>query len=171
MLNSAVFSPDGQLVLTCGGFRAQLWNLNAKQVGSPMGGRLTVEAAVFSPDGQVVLTRAGNEAFLWNREGASIAPHLSTRGHMETGEFSADGRFVLTASETGLGRLWNLDGTPASPTMRHSSVAAFVPGGKFILTGASDQTIRLRDFGDRQRTDAVELPGYPTSFTFAVNGG
>ena len=170
-LNSAVFSPDGQLVLTAGGFRACLWDLSGKQVGSPMGNRLTVEAAVFSPDGQVVLTRAGNDAFLWNREGASIAPHLSTRGHMETGEFSADGRFVLTASETGLGRLWNLDGTPASPTMRHSSVAAFVPGGKFILTGASDQTIRLRDFGDRQRTDAVELPGYPTSFTFAVNGG
>jgi WD40 repeat protein/serine/threonine protein kinase len=121
---TAVFSPDGRLVLTGGtDGTARLWNAaDARPIGSPLahqpadglppGQDCHVLAAAFSPDGEQVLTGTmvgtmlhdlnrrrlfGGEARLWEvRTGRPIGQPWPHPGPVMTVSFSPDGRKALT---------------------------------------------------------------------------
>ncbi len=65
-VKSAVFSPDGQFILTaCDDNTAKLWNLNRGPIATFQHGSW-VNSAVFSPDGQFILTASDDgTAKLW----------------------------------------------------------------------------------------------------------
>jgi WD40 repeat protein len=61
VVNAAVFSPDGQRVLTASWDNtARLWDLSGKSLATFQGHTDVVNAAVFSPDGQRVLTTSND---------------------------------------------------------------------------------------------------------------
>ena len=99
---SAVFSPDGQQVLTASMDKtAKVWSAASGEcLRTLMGHTGRVKSAVFSPDGQQVLTASNDEtAIVWSA--ASGACLLTLMGHEDwvySAVFSPDGQQVLTAS-------------------------------------------------------------------------
>jgi len=111
----AVFSPDGQFVLTCTyeipptgigytqdhypdacDFYVKLWN-NSGQVVGLFKHVNPVELATFSPDGQYILTYInGGEIKLWGINGQALKIFRHEWG-IETAAFSPDGKNILIA--------------------------------------------------------------------------
>jgi WD40 repeat protein/serine/threonine protein kinase len=124
-VRTAIFSPDGKLVLTGGtDGTARLWQTDT---GRPFGPPLRhgtpddkhairVAAAAFSPDGQLVVTGSqavdlaakryiGGEARLWRvATGAAVGEPWPHRGPVKAIAFSPNGQRVLTGGIVSEGR-------------------------------------------------------------------
>ena len=149
----AVFSPDGQRVLTAS------WDNTARLWDAATGAELLVlkghegpvTSAVFSPDGRRVLTASQDKtARLW--DAATGAELLVLKGHenwVTSAVFSPDGRRVLTASGDHTARLWDAaTGAELLVLKGHEdpvTSAVFSPDGRRVLTASFDHTARLWD--------------------------
>jgi WD40 repeat protein len=104
---SAVFSPDGQFILTASlDETAILWSVNGKVLTKFIGHSDYVVSAVFSSDGQYILTASDDKtARLWDRSGNNIARFEHSRAVTSAG-FSPEEKYVLTASEDGTAKIW-----------------------------------------------------------------
>jgi WD40 repeat protein len=152
-VTSAVFSPDGKVVLTTShDGTAQRWeSVSGRVLGAPMrhGGR--VLSGAFSPDGRTILTVSDDgTARLWNAlTGEPISKPLPHEGPVRFGAFSADGRFVLTTSDDQQARVWSVaTGTLAIPPLKHPAKItgeALSPDGKTVLTACEDGKVRIWD--------------------------
>ncbi len=96
-VNSAVFSPDGQQILTASedGF-AKLWDRrgNLKQAFDHEG--YEVESAAFSPNGKQVMTLANGMVKLWGMNGSLVDSDTLPSGHAaDLSDFSTDGTRIL----------------------------------------------------------------------------
>ena len=113
-VNSSVFSPDGQKVLTASDDNtARLWSLSGDALAVySHDDEDEVRTAVFSNDGRQVLT-GGNDkiARLWSLEGELLASYQHKKNVFQA-TFSNDDRQILTLSERriddsfGDARLW-----------------------------------------------------------------
>lgn len=117
VINSAVFSPNGELILTTSSDdTVRLWDLLGNELVVFQEHREGILSTVFSPDGSMILTTSGDDmARLWDLTGNELAVF---QGHGEdfrlvvfsptvnTGIFSPDGKMVLTASGDYTARLW-----------------------------------------------------------------
>ena len=76
-VSGAVFSPDGQFILTCSADKtARLWDKNGLPIKTLEGHTSYVYGAVFSPDGQFILTRSDDKtARLWDSLPSYIRRH------------------------------------------------------------------------------------------------
>ena len=153
---SAVFSPDGQRILTASqDSTARIWNLAGQQLAILNGHENQVVNAVFAPqDGNLILTGSIDKtARLWNADGellATLKGHSADVGHLT---FSPDGQLLLTAVDgggtpEGVVRLWNRSGQLLATLEGHDnnewiSQIAFSPDGQRILTRSQDKTIRI----------------------------
>ena len=104
----AVFSPDGQFILTCSRDNtARLWGKNGMPLKTLEGHTSYVNSAVFSPEGQFILTcSADNTARLWDKNGM---PLKTLEGHtysVSGAVSSPDGQSILTCSADKTARLW-----------------------------------------------------------------
>lgn len=99
-INSAVFSPDGQLVLTSGDDRtARLWETETgREVRVITGHTAEVKSAVFSPDGEFVLTASyDGTSRIWHADtGVEAARFGMNEEQLEGAVFSPKGDLVLT---------------------------------------------------------------------------
>ncbi|MGR3277259.1 AAA-like domain-containing protein [Acaryochloris marina NIES-2412] len=87
---SAVYSPDGQHILTL------------------MGHQGTVRSDVFSPDGQHILTASGdNTARVWDQQGHLLHTLMGHQSWVSSAVFSPDGQHILTASNDKTARVWS----------------------------------------------------------------
>jgi len=95
MVNTAVFSPDGQNVLTASedGF-AKLWDRNGKLV-KVFPHETEVFMAAFSPNGQQILTLTRTDVSLWEKDGrlTDKDPIPETMTNLDS--FSTDGMKII----------------------------------------------------------------------------
>lgn len=156
-VNSAVFSPDGERILTaCGDYRkpgfARLWDaFTGFPVGKPLRHADRVNSAVFSPDGTRVLT-VGDDcaARLWDAATGDllVAPFLN-EFPARCCSFCLDGTRILWVSGGKIAQPWDCSTGVSLHPIRHGdwalSSAVFSPDGLRILTSAHDGTARLWD--------------------------
>eukprot|EP00450_Noctiluca_scintillans_P002114 CAMPEP_0194499632 /NCGR_PEP_ID=MMETSP0253-20130528/15882_1 /TAXON_ID=2966 /ORGANISM="Noctiluca scintillans" /LENGTH=220 /DNA_ID=CAMNT_0039341401 /DNA_START=78 /DNA_END=736 /DNA_ORIENTATION=+ len=111
IVNSAVFSPDGQQVLTASFDKtAKVWSAASGEcLLTFIGHNGPVDSAVFSTDGQQVLTASKDgSAKVWSAASGECLNTLS--GHTDrvsSAVFSADGQQILTASNDGSAKVWS----------------------------------------------------------------
>ncbi len=179
-VSSAVFSPDGQLIVTASmDGTARLWS----QDGTPLAvftahtddihhSAFTptddITSVVFSPDGQTILTASdAGIARLWDRQGKELAIFTGHTYGISSAIFSPDGATILTASGDWTVRLWNRQGQLLGVLNHEAGVntIVFSPDGQFILTASFDNTARL---WDRQGKELAVLQGHTEGLNSAV---
>ncbi len=158
-LKSAIFSPDGKLVLTiCENGTFTVWNaVNQTRLFPTIIPDFDVVSAVFSPDGsQFLTTNADFTARLWNTQTAKLLGiSLKHNGDVKTSIFSPDGKLILTSCRDRSVRLWDaVTGEQLGPALLQDGdviSAMFSSDGKQILTAGAG-TVRVWDL-------ASENPG------------
>jgi len=165
----AVFSPDGQRILTASeDGTARLWSAaNGQQVTKLEGHTSGVADAAFSPDGMRIVT-AGEDrtARVWNATDGQMLVKLEGHSNRVThAEFSSNGQRIITASEDGTARVWNaasgqlvanLEGD--GKAVRH---AEFSPNGQRIVTASDDGTARVWNAANGQLVARLEGQSKP----------
>jgi WD40 repeat protein/class 3 adenylate cyclase len=153
LLIQAVYSPDGQRVLTGSGDNtAWLWEAaTGRPVLTFTGHTNWVNGVAYAPDGKTVMTgSADHSAALWDaltgKQIRRITDHTDT---VEDVAYSPDGKRVLTGSLDGTARLWDFETGALLGVFsaRDSAIAAvaFSPDGKSILAGTADHLAHLWD--------------------------
>ena len=153
VLWSALFSPQGDRLLTVGGNDAQLIEVATRkrvQRFSPHG---AVAAVDISPDGRLLATGSWDRTVkIWDVATGRAIHKLDGvhRGYVNSVEFSPDGALILTGSDDGTARLWDVaTGKPVEPVFRgHGSrvrQARFSSDGSKVLTTSNDKTARIWD--------------------------
>lgn len=195
---SAVFSPDGQKLVTDKGTGdLRIWETST---GMPLGKPLypvrhagvtrsyLSNKASWSPDGSRLIVPSGDRtARIWNVDSCQEStPPLQHPGYVISAAFSPDGQRALTVclsnSEESCARIWNArTGEQQLPELQHPGVtaAAFSPVGQRVLTVGNDRTIRMWDASTCQLIGEPVQHGVPladAAFTedgrkFAVIGG
>lgn len=101
-VNSASFSPDGQLVVTASDDKtARIWDLQNHNHITLLGHDSRANIACFSPNGQLVVTGSDDRtARVWDLMGRQIATYSHSE-NVVSATFSSDGKYILTiTSET-----------------------------------------------------------------------
>jgi len=169
-MHSAVFSPDGTLVVTASDDGAvEIWETVTGQRlsnidGGPLGLGQTkeVHAVAFSPDGTLVVVAGWKDGVtLWKlRTRNPLEPWLPDvlglhGGPVNSVAFSPDGKQIVTASDDGTAktwdvptREWDLSSKLRFTLQGHKGAvvaAAFSPNGKLIVTASKDNTAKIWD--------------------------
>jgi len=90
---SAVFSPDGQQILTASREAARLWDTKGTLLTEFRGHQEGVYRAIFSPDARQILTTNGKNISLWDTKG-NLLSVLQGNSYINA-VFSPDGSKIL----------------------------------------------------------------------------
>ncbi len=146
-VNSAVFSPSGNRILTASEDKtAKLWDLQGKLL-QEFKHENPVTSAVFSPDERTILTVSRDKSSrMWNLQGR-LLQEFTHEKIVTSAVFSPDGRTILTASDDNTARLWNPQGALLRVFSHRSDVKAarYSPEGTRILTLSRDLNAWLLD--------------------------
>lgn len=183
-LESAVFSPDGQQVLTAStDHSVRLWDA---QTGETL--RVWADAGDFggfSPNGRLIATASREgQVRLWERQTGALYATLQHAGNLFwMPSWSADAQHLGTSTLDATGHattwLWDVPARRLVAQMPGSGLlrpqAAFSKDGTLLLTGEAGQTLSLWDArtGTRQATIATPRlpdPPFPTYASFSADG-
>ena len=142
-IGSVTFSPDGNIIVSCGGNNIHLWNPQTNQLLKTLIGHTeSVNSVVFSPDGNTIAS-AGNDRTirLWN---ANTREHIKTlMAHADSVSsvvFSSSGETIASAGNDRTIRLWNVNTGELLKTLtghvEKVNTVAFSPDGKTIASGS-----------------------------------
>jgi WD40 repeat protein len=167
----AVFSPDGTVVASVGGWvyvdfqeehPVYRWRLGAKgRLRLLLGHTRELLVVTYSPDGSLLATGGDDRTVrLWNTDTGQLRGLLRHRGSINAVAFSPDGRTLATTGGRSVD-LWDLDALPEAigpggrsrPPRRavlrdHQDkvhALAFTPDGATLGSAADDHTVRLWD--------------------------
>jgi len=155
-LDSARFSPDGNLILTADsrhheGIR-RLWDKEGNYLTVLRGHNSSVNTTEFSPDSRYLLTASDDgTARLWDRQGKAVLV-LQHEQPVQKAEFSPKGNYILTDSgsswEDRTIRIWDRTGKLLAAFRREDKVDGvdFGADENQILSWGGD-TARLRNTG------------------------
>jgi WD40 repeat protein len=137
-VNSASFSPDGQIIATTSGdTTAKLWSHEGKFLNTLRGHNGTVNSVSFSPDGKTIASASFDKSvILWSRDSELLH---TLKGHTDTiysVGFSSDGQTIATSSQDKTVKLWSRGGKLLQ-TLPHKdgvSSVSFSPDGKIIAS-------------------------------------
>jgi WD40 repeat protein/DNA-binding winged helix-turn-helix (wHTH) protein len=169
---NAVFSPDGQRILTASEDNtARIWNTaDGRLLAVLSGHRDRVQRGVFSPDGQRILTSSDDHtARIWNTADGTLEAIL--KGHtreVRSAAFSSDGLHILTASYDETVRIWNTaDGGLLGVIHSGNSIqsAAFSPNGQRIVTAGASTVVQVWRTADSHLL--ASLRGHTNSIYYA----
>jgi WD40 repeat protein len=152
-VNSAVFSPDGKLVLSGSDDNAlKLWDVaSGRELRSFTGHGATVTSVAISPNGRLALSGSNDASVrLWElvsgRELGKLAGH---RDGVSSVAFTPDGRLALSGSWDRSLKLWDLaTGRTIRSFAGHRdgvTSIAISADGKLALSGSRDKTLKLWD--------------------------
>ncbi len=135
--NFPVFSPEGQILASCGGEEIKLWDVATGREIKAISGNFPV----FSPEGQILASCGGEEIKLWN---VTTGREIKTlRGHSDyicSVSFSPDGQTLASCSGEEI-KLWDVaTGKEIKTISGHSPV--FSPDGH-TLASVDYCTIKL----------------------------
>jgi WD40 repeat protein len=166
-ITSALFSPDGTLVVTTStDDTARVWKADAAQplatLRHPDG---DVVSAGFSKDGRKLVTAtAGSSTVVWQvgtweRDFSAVGPLNPATG----ASFSPNGRFIVTSSRDRNAHLYNADtGSRLAILSGHGEsvvAASFSPDGRSLVTASDDGSARVWDPGTEDPLQVVGTVG------------
>jgi WD40 repeat protein len=155
LVNSAVFSPDNQIIVTVGANSSvtegmiALWNRNGTRIKTFKGHNAYIRDVSFSPDSQLFATAGGEldpTVKLWNRDGQSIT---ILQGHTDAVygvSFSPDGEMIASSSKDNTVKLWNRNGNLITTLQGHTGWVwnvSFSPDSQTIASASEDQSVKL----------------------------
>ncbi|MCB0854351.1 MAG: WD40 repeat domain-containing protein, partial [Bacteroidetes bacterium] len=111
-LSAAVFSPDGQQVLT-GGFDslAQLWDVNQQTLLLELSLQSSIFSLAFAPDQSVfIIGCEDGKAYLFDPSGNQLQVFEGHQGGVTAVNFTPSSKKIITGSEDQRVILWNLSG-------------------------------------------------------------
>jgi hypothetical protein len=150
-LNSAVFSADGNLVMTASDDQtARVWSVKSSEVVRLRGYTSPVKSAFFSADVSRVLTGFKDDVQVRNAiTGESETDLKGHKNNVNSTAFSPDGRQVVTASDDNTARVWDAtSGEGVAVFKGHDGIVysgAFSPSGDRVVTASADNTARVWD--------------------------
>lgn len=165
MVFSAVFSPDGNRVLTgCDDGIVRLWDLSGNRLHRFEGHGRAVTSVAFSPDGRSAVSGSLDRTIrLWDIESGTM--ELCLAGHAKavlSVAIAPDGQHVLSGGADATLRLWEIEGgTEIGSFSGHGdgiTCAAFTPQGDRVLSGSLDKTVRLWEVASR--TEVYRFEGH-----------
>jgi len=162
-ITSAIFSPDGTLVVTTSADdTARVWNLHDPEplaILRHLDGN--VVSAAFSADGtRLVTATEGSSALVWHvgtwiREVGLIGPLNPATG----ASFNPSRRFVVVSSRDRNAHIFHADnGLRVAVLAGHTdgvNVAAFSPDGRLLVTASEDGSARIWDPGTEDLLEVV----------------
>lgn len=169
-INSAVFSPDGQSVLT-GAWdnTVRLWDVNGNEL------KLfeftdKIFSATFSPDGKKILASSYATAQLWDLAGNPLQS-FEHEGEEVTAVLSPDGQTMLTCYQGNTIQLKNLDNQLLQLFQHEDKVsdAVFAPDGQTVLTGSWDNSAKLWDLAGNE-LQSFQHRAWVESVAFSPDG-
>lgn len=169
-INSAVFSPDGQAVLT-GAWdnTVRLWDVKGNELKS-FEFTDKIFSANFSPDGNIILASSYATAQLWDLAG-NVLQSFEHNGEEVTASFSPDGQTVLTCNQGNTIQIRNLDNQLLQLFQHQDKIsdAVFAPDGQTVLTGSWDNTAKLWDLAGNE-LQSFQHRGWVESVAFSPDG-
>jgi len=176
-IQSATFSPDGRLILSCGGNTAKLWDVaSGRELRTFTGHSDSVFTVAFSPDGRYALSGGADDLIkLWEvasgREVRTFTGHTSL---VSSVVFSRDGRFVLSGSWDNTLKLWDVaSGREIRTFTGHTKwiySVSLSPDGRRALSGASDKTAKLWDVATAREIRTFVHAGIVNAVIFSPDG-
>jgi WD40 repeat protein len=184
-VNALAISPDGRwLALASTDATARLWDLTVQEPSSPKlvlkGHGDWIRALTFSSDSQFLVTGSADKTTrLWNFKEPSKAPLEYELGEdVSCLAVSPDGHWLAVGLVSGVVRLIDLTGGPASPAplnlVGHGDAIlflAFSPDSQTLLSASADKTARLwslKKEGVAPVATVLSGPGGPiTAFTMS----
>jgi WD40 repeat protein len=151
---TAIFTPQGDGLLTVGGDEARLWDIATGWEKMAFSRQGAVASARFSPDGKHVVTSSWDKAVrIWNAE--TGRPERKLEGHtgsVNDAAFSPDGKTIVTAGNDKIAILWDVaDGKILRTFKGHAGpiycavLFNTADGAKRLLTASQDGTVRIWD--------------------------
>ncbi len=150
-VESALFSPDGQRVLTASDdHTARLWSSkDGRLLATLEGHKDRIIYAEFSSDGKRIVTASfDHTARIWDGvHGALLAILEGHTDKLMRAQFSLDGMRIVTASLDHTARVWSTaDGHSLAVLQAHGnsvSKAVFSPDGRLIVTAGWDNIAHI----------------------------
>lgn len=172
-LNSAVFSPDDQQILTAGDDgQLVLWDIDtatAKLRFNERSGR--IRSAEFSSNGARIVTAADNgAATIWNAANGEMEREFGVGGTaLNCAALSPDESLLIAGDADNNVHVWNVEnGEPKPNFSGHTAeitAVAFSPDGSRILTAARDNLVKIWDVTGKE---LLTLRGHSMEVTSAA---
>ena len=170
-VHSIVFSPDGALVATGGDKDVSIWNTATGKQTQILKGRLPgipVDSLSFSPDGKL-LAAGGRELRVWDLASENVEPPSfvldASALFVRCVAFSPAGTLISSSAENLYH--WDIKSKRLLGVLRgHQGaidVIAFSPDGTRIVSGSTDNTVRLWDVNTRESVTDISPDALPYS--------
>lgn len=168
VVSSAVFSPEGQYILTASEDKtAKLWDKEGNFIITLRDHTQKVNSAVFSPDGQHILTASDDQtAKIWSVNGYLIYTLAAHRGAVKNAFYSPDGAYILTVSEDNQASIWTKEGKLISkfPHLHKRKAPCFSSNSLMVLHISNQQEAEMRSMDGRV---IKKFPGNYNSMVFS----
>jgi WD40 repeat protein/uncharacterized caspase-like protein len=175
---SAVFSPDGKLVLTASSDKtARLYEVSTGRELQVLSGHTNeVYSAVFSPDCKLALTASADKTarifdVATGKELKVLSDHT---GWVKTAVFSSDGKLALTASSDNTARIYEVaTGKELQVLGGHTgsvNSAVFSPDGKLAITASWDSTSRIYEVASGKELKVSRHTNWVRYAKFSLDG-
>ncbi len=178
-INSAVFSPDGNYVLTASDDKtARIYEVSSGNELHVLSGHSSkINTAVFCPEGKYALTASDDStARIYEvSSGKGLYVLSGHEGFISSAVFSSDGMYVLTSSMDKTARIFEVSsGKEVQILKGHSDwvrSAVFSPDNKHVLTASRDKTARVYEVSSGKEVYVIEEHAAAVNSAFFSSDG